>query len=249
MSASKTQIDRLGERLKSGRVTSEDLTLLDEFRRSHGDAYRIIIQILRGHLKVNPSGRPAKSTTSIIDKLQRESLRLTQMQDIAGCRVIVSDSDLQTSVTETLMDQLGKSGILGTMVDRRISPSNGYRAVHIVAFTCDRHVEIQIRTLLQHRWSELSEVLADGIDPKIKYGGGPTEMQHILLKASRLVANHESEEASLQSYLQSFSDDYEMASNKREIAERTAALEKKHMALLDGFDKIITDVILEADQK
>jgi putative GTP pyrophosphokinase len=249
MSASKTQIDRLGERLKSGTVTDEDLTLLDEFRRSHGEAYRIIIQILRECLNVNPSGRPAKSTTSIIDKLQRENLRLTQMQDIAGCRVIVSDCEKQSSIAETLMDQLGKSNISGTLIDRRKTPSNGYRAVHLVAFTLDRHVEIQIRTDLQHRWSELSEVLADRIDPKLKYGGGPTEMQNVLLKASRLVANHESEEASLQTYLQSFSDDHEMASNMREIAERKAPVEKNHLALLNGFDKIISDVILEVDQQ
>lgn len=249
MSASKTQIDRLGERLKSGAVTDQDLTLLDEFRRSHGDAYRLTIQLLRDHLDMAPSGRPAKSTTSIIDKLQRESLRLTQMQDIAGCRVIVSDSDWQSSVAETLMDHLEKSGISGTMVDRRISPSNGYRAVHIVAFTLERHVEIQIRTELQHRWSELSEVLADSLDHKIKYGGGPTEIQNVLMKASRLVTDHERDEATLQSYLQSLSGDYEMASNTKEIAERKAMLEKNRMALLDGFDKIITDVILEADQK
>ena len=33
-------------------------------------------------------------------------------------------------------------------------------------------IEVQIRTELQHLWAELSEKLADTIDPAIKYGGG-----------------------------------------------------------------------------
>src|SRR6266568_4217299 len=90
MPISKTQIDRLGERLKVGVHTESDLRLLDEYRRSFGEAYEAVVRAIvqRGQ---SPTGRLAKSTLSIVEKLRRESIRLSQIQDIAGCRVIVAD--------------------------------------------------------------------------------------------------------------------------------------------------------------
>lgn len=43
----------------------------------------------------------------------------------------------------------------------------------IVTADPGRLVEIQVRTKAQHRWAEVSEKLADLLDPAIKYGGGP----------------------------------------------------------------------------
>jgi putative GTP pyrophosphokinase len=85
---SKTQIDRLGDRLKKGNITEDDLRLLDQYRRSFTEAYEFVVGAIRKELSLEPTGRPAKSTTSIADKLRRESIRLTQIQDIAGCRLI-----------------------------------------------------------------------------------------------------------------------------------------------------------------
>ena len=84
---SKTQIDKLGERLKSGSPDEADLRELDEYRRSFGAGYEHVVGLVRGRLRLEPTGRPAKSTSSIVDKLRRESIRLTQIQDIAGCRI------------------------------------------------------------------------------------------------------------------------------------------------------------------
>ena len=92
MSISKSKIDRLGERLKGDQATEGDLRILDEFRRSFFPAYAIVIASITNRLQLQPTGRPAKSTSSIREKLKRESIRLTQIQDIAGCRLIVSDS-------------------------------------------------------------------------------------------------------------------------------------------------------------
>src|SRR6266542_5057884 len=91
MALSKTQIDRLGSRLKAGSHTESDLRLLDEFRRSFSEAYEAAVGKLRQR-GAFPTGRLAKSTLSIVEKLRRESIRLSQMQDIAGCRVVVSDA-------------------------------------------------------------------------------------------------------------------------------------------------------------
>ncbi len=82
----KSQVDRLGERLRDNKYNETDLKLLDEFRRSFHEAYEVTVEAIRVRTKAEPSGRPAKSTTAIIEKLKRESIRLSQFQDIAGCR-------------------------------------------------------------------------------------------------------------------------------------------------------------------
>ena len=67
---SKTQVDRLGERLRRGDTSEVDLRLLDQYRRSFGDAYEIVISTIRDRLGAKPSGRAAKSTAAITDKLR-----------------------------------------------------------------------------------------------------------------------------------------------------------------------------------
>jgi hypothetical protein len=87
----KSQVDRLGERLKTGSISDVDLIALDEYRRSFGALYDRVVTAIRDNLGLLPTGRPAKSTTSIVEKLHRETIRLSQIQDIAGCRLLVSD--------------------------------------------------------------------------------------------------------------------------------------------------------------
>lgn len=96
---SKTKVDRLGDRLRAGNITDDDLRLLYEYRRSFSGAYDVIAGTIRHQLGLEPTGRPAKSTTSIAEKLRRESIRLTQIQDIAGCRLIVEAIAEQERVT------------------------------------------------------------------------------------------------------------------------------------------------------
>jgi len=183
---SKTQIDRLGERLKGGPHTESDLRLLDDYRRSFGEAYEAVVRTIRQRGEF-PTGRLAKSTLSIVEKLRRESIRLSQMQDIAGCRVVVVNIVQQEQfVTSLRTDFPGAS-----VIDRRDKPSYGYRAVHIIAEISGKLIEIQVRTSLQHLWAEFSEKSSDVLDPTIKYGGGPAEWRSILTSGSEAVGTYE----------------------------------------------------------
>ncbi|MBI5765355.1 MAG: hypothetical protein HZA51_17725 [Planctomycetes bacterium] len=134
------------------------------------------------------TGRAEKSTISIIDKLRRESVRLSQMQDIAGCRIVVSTIADQDELASKLTNVLPNA----TLIDRRQTPSHGYRAVHIIAEVEGFHVEIQIRTEIQHLWAEVSERLSDLVSTDIKYGGGPEECRDLLRSTSISVASCES---------------------------------------------------------
>ncbi|HKS27193.1 MAG TPA: hypothetical protein VJS44_05210 [Pyrinomonadaceae bacterium] len=189
----KTQIDRLGERLKKGSISDDDLRLLDQYRRSFSEAYDIVVGTIRKELNLEPTGRPAKSTTSISDKLRRESIRLTQIQDIAGCRLIVPDIAGQDSVVDSLKNLFGNV----TVVDRRQRPSHGYRAVHVIVNLLNKTIEIQVRTSLQHIWAELSEKFSDVVSPAIKYGGGDEGIQTTLMDWSSLFAKEESLEVKI----------------------------------------------------
>jgi putative GTP pyrophosphokinase len=187
---SKTQIDHLGDRLKKGEISDADLRVLDEYRRSFSEGYDFVIQAIRAGLGLESTGRPAKSTTSIIEKLQRESIRLTQIQDIAGCRIIVPRIVEQQTTIESV-NRLFESTVT---VDRRESPSHGYRAVHIVVKSGGHLIEVQIRSSLQHIWAELSEKFADLIDPAIKYGKGDETTVAWLQELSTSIAVFESQE-------------------------------------------------------
>jgi hypothetical protein len=113
------------------------------------------------------------------------------MQDIAGCRVLVDNLVVQSIVVRKL-SQIFESAVF---VDRLKKPSYGYRAVHIIVRSDDRTIEIQVRTVLQDTWAQLSERMAANIDPALKYGGGPKAERLRLEEASDLIRRMEFYEA------------------------------------------------------
>jgi putative GTP pyrophosphokinase len=190
---SKSQIDRLGERLRDQRYGEAELRLLDEYRRTFGSAYDQVVATVLRVTGLPVSGRPAKSTTAIIEKLTRESLRLSQMQDIAGCRAVVNDIEEQDRIVSEINTAF--AGV--SITDRRLKPSHGYRAVHLIVREQGKAIEVQIRTALQHAWAEICEKSADIFDPAVKYGGGPQELRRTLDRAAELINLIEGVEASL----------------------------------------------------
>jgi len=186
-SISKTQIDQLGGRLRKGEASDEDVRLLEAYRLSFAEAYEDVIASIRKAIQQELTGRRAKLTGSIIEKLRREKTRLSRMQDIAGCRVVVRDVLAQDQVIERLRAEFAGA----KLIDRRKQPSYGYRAVHIIVTAGNKLVEIQVRTELQHLWAQLSEKLSDAHDRAIKYGGGDPEAQKVLSALSLAVQNLE----------------------------------------------------------
>ena len=193
-SPSKGQIDRLGERLKEGLVSEDDLRELDAYRKSFTEAYDEVVAKIRSATGLEPTGRPRKTPFSILQKLRREkSMQLSRMQDIAGCRLVVAGVPEQDRLVADLVHAFEKA----TVVDRRQSPSHGYRAVHVIAKVMGRAIEIQVRTELQNLWAQLSEVMSDVWDPAIKYGGGHADAQRLLAVTSGNIASLEEWEMTL----------------------------------------------------
>jgi ppGpp synthetase/RelA/SpoT-type nucleotidyltranferase len=125
-----------------------------------------------------------KRLESILSKLEREpSMRLTQMQDIAGCRAIVGS----VGSVERLVDIYRRSDIkhkLHHVKDYIENPKlSGYRGVHMIyEYLSDKHdtwnglkVELQLRSPLQHVWATAVETVGAFTKQALKSSRGQAE--------------------------------------------------------------------------
>jgi len=193
MTLSRTQVNQLGDRLRAGPFTDSDRELLLEYRASFLPVYRQVVEAIRERLGIDPTGRPEKTPESIVAKLIRTKIELARMQDIAGCRLTVTDISAQDRVLVQLVELFPSARV----TDRRVNPSFGYRAVHVIASLDGKTVEIQVRTFLQNFWASISERAADQYGIELKYGGAPPGAEvarHVLDWAASAIAVIESEE-------------------------------------------------------
>jgi len=111
--ASKTQIDRLGDRLKGGSHSEADLQLREEYRDSFGEAYKVVIQKL-GELGMTPTGRvaavEAKTVIVLIEYDRRKGEIVTFGRYDEDRRRQASDDRLQIEL------ELNRQGILHEVV-------------------------------------------------------------------------------------------------------------------------------------
>jgi ppGpp synthetase/RelA/SpoT-type nucleotidyltranferase len=227
----KSQIDKLGDLLRAGQRDDVVYRMMADLYASYADAaFRthtaLNDAIAQSGVPVGPDGidpvpvpRTTKTLASIVAKLARERMRLSAMQDIIGCRIVVSDRrdqeilvsslgmteeqrDQQRNssrealpmlsaelIDRTLVRPFAKVGI----VNRNMQPSYGYRAIHIVIRDFGPPYEIQVRTAMQDRWANFSERLNDFL-PGIKYGEGAAGIQAPLIALSDLTAKIEEEQ-------------------------------------------------------
>jgi ppGpp synthetase/RelA/SpoT-type nucleotidyltranferase len=169
-------VDHLGDRLRSAEtIEPEDLAVLQELRRQFDTALASAQERITALL---PDARPTsrlKTVQTLVAKLKRQrTMNLSQVQDVAGLR-IVKDMDLaeQDEMGADIAALFDKSRI----VDRRATPSFGYRALHVVVWIDGRLVEVQLRTSLQDRWAQIVERLADYWGRQIRYGDPPDQQR------------------------------------------------------------------------
>lgn len=187
---SKTALDRLGVRLAAGdSVSEEDLAALAQVI----DAYQDVLNGVKHQLSELGFSATTrmKTTGTLVDKLRRETARLSQVQDLAGARIVVPDRAAQDKATSKLRATFESAGCPCRIIDRREHPSHGYRAVHLVIQVDKVPVEIQVRTDLQDSWAQLLERLADIWGRGIRYGEEPEAPDTQLAAAAPLESRRE----------------------------------------------------------
>jgi len=213
---SKKDIDRAAQKIRhdvDGDERSIAIQKIQNFREFH--LYPLML--IKNHLqrasnKVNSNiliARRLKRLPTIINKLERPTLngntpnaiQLTRMQDIAGCRAIVSNLDDLLSLKEKLLRSSSVHQIIRE--DSYLKPKNsGYGGVHLI-YSCfedykkphewkKAKVEVQLRTQLQHAWATTLEIIdtLENIQLKTSYSGHD-EWRHFFYLSGCLVAHHE----------------------------------------------------------
>lgn len=173
-SLSRSQIDRLGDHLRrSATPDADDLRLLADLRREYDGPMVRVQHLLEERLGIESSSR-LKTVNTIVEKLRREKTRLSTMQDVAGLRAV---RDMTLNEQDSLVEQILGLFPDGQIVDRRQTPTHGYRAVHVIMKDDGFPVEFQVRTSLQDLWAQAFEKLADVLGREIRYGHLPSAQE------------------------------------------------------------------------
>ena len=197
---SKSKVDWAGDILISETSSIDEkekaLEILDNWRASH----RYPMHIFKKRLKriserMNKEAltvQRLKRLSSILKKLQRRyygnkpTMKLSQMQDIAGCRVVMPD-------VKSARELYKKGYVKGDLKHKKVNEKDyitspkedGYRSIHLIyKYKSDKEgkkdyngllVEVQIRSKLQHLWATAIETVDFFTRQAIKSNEGQKE--------------------------------------------------------------------------
>lgn len=213
---SKGEIDLAGAVLISPGSSEEEkdkaLEILNNWRAIHSYPMHVFkIRLKEYSQKVDRNALTAqrlKRNPSIIKKLKREyegrpaTMKLSQMQDIAGCRAVLSN----VSQVEELYE---KYYLKGGLKHKKVGVKNyienpkkdGYRGIHLIySYSSDKGkkkiyngllVEIQLRSKLQHLWATAIETVDFFTRQAIKSSEGEQEWQDFFRLVSSAFAKME----------------------------------------------------------
>ena len=175
---SRGQVDRAGAILKNESATTADRGMarrvVDRWRRQHRIPLVEMRSLLyRRTLRLTTDGVVAqrlKRFPSVESKLRRfPTLKLSQMQDLGGCRAVVPSVREVEALGERWKNGRQEHELLRE-TDYVAKPKpDGYRSLHLVyrfrtrsaerAALDGLRIEIQIRSLMQHAWATAVETV------------------------------------------------------------------------------------------
>lgn len=188
----RTQVDAAGRALVEPLLVDADfeqkLAVINNWRSSHSFPLNTFQVGLRQKAKqVDPKSIVAqriKRLSSIADKLIRfDSMKLSQMQDIGGCRAVVGSVHKVRNLVDLYIHSSLKHKLDRTN-DYIASPkTSGYRGIHLIyRYYSDKKdtynglkIEVQLRTSLQHAWATAVETVGTFIRQALKSSQGEKE--------------------------------------------------------------------------
>lgn len=186
------QVDAAGATFVAALATQDDLesalNVINNWRSSHS----VPLNIFRRSLRQNAERRDTsclvaqriKRLSSIELKLRIfPTMKLAQMQDIGGCRAVVSNVEIVKDLLQLYKGS--KTGSKLDHVDDYISQpkKSGYRGIHLIykyySTKNESHnglkIEIQIRSKLQHAWATAVETVGSFVRQALKSSLGQEE--------------------------------------------------------------------------
>jgi ppGpp synthetase/RelA/SpoT-type nucleotidyltranferase len=187
----KNALKRAGKRLAEKwpcKKTDPDFVIVDEYRRSHSEPLNKTCEILEDACQKTITtdfitSQRIKRMPTILEKIKSGTYTdLSSMQDLGGCRAIVSDISSVRKLYEKLQSTpaSGFTQIVKSQRDYISSPKpSGYRSMHMVV-SLDQpdengtpssvNIEIQCRTRTMHLWATAVEAydLINGSKDRVK---------------------------------------------------------------------------------
>lgn len=184
---SRTEVNKAGITFVNPSVNDQErehaLNVINNWRVSHNFPLNTFQMRLRQVAKkINPESLIAqriKRLASIKLKLELQAnMKLSQMQDIGGCRAIMKDvTELDELVNIYKHESRGIKHKLHGEDDYITRPrESGYRGIHLIykygsdksTDYKDMRIEIQMRTLMQHAWATAVETVGTFINMPLK---------------------------------------------------------------------------------
>lgn len=215
---SNTDVTKAGEIIRSYmentnlRTAKEEefinaLLILRKYRENHAPCLKIVSNLLKEKLerlevdKESIIASRTKRLESISMKLVRlSSTRLSQMEDIVGIRVTLSNIEsLENFINDEVHCEISNSNHIESKIRIndyiKIPKSDGYRGIHQI-FRCkvkDKtfRLELQIRTKIQHEWATIVEILGSLYRSSFKAGEGEEKYLRFLQLTSVLFSIEE----------------------------------------------------------
>lgn len=250
------ELSRAGEILRSNHneLTEEwedAFELLSRWRAMH--AYPLntfqagIRSILNKNKKEAIVAQRLKRLQSILLKLSRfREMRLGRMQDIGGIRIILSSVRDVYAVVNALKKARWKHE-LHNEKDYISSPQkSGYRSFHLIYKYRNQqapeeyqglHIEIQIRTRLQHIWATTVETIGTFIKHSLKSSQGPQEWLDYLRLVSAVFAIEEETEVPMNFSGRKARDLVRQLQNETRRLKVFSRLDAFHKAVKSSTDK------------
>jgi len=246
---SRTRVNKVGDRIRQGTATAEDLDVIEQWRSAHRAVLNTFQAILRNktkYQKITVAQRHKRKLT-IFDKLLRlPSMKLSRMDDVAGCRLIFENIEslykfrskfLKSNFHHKLKNDVDKYDYV------KMPKATGYRGIHDVYSydvnsTSGRHlkgllIEIQYRTEIQHAWATAVEVIGFITASQPKFQKGDDRYLNTMAYASEILARV---------YEECNGPHPEM--KDRELIKKFITMEKKLglLNMLRGLNEINTEV-------
>lgn len=186
------EIIKAGEKLldvnlikKNQSAYSAAMDVLSYWRFSHENPLEIAFSLLQSVAEKKDKSaifaKRLKRSASIVAKLRRyDKMKLKNMQDIGGCRAIVSNEKRLRQIVRELRKHPQFKSARGKIRSKdyiRKPKEDGYPGYHLIGNLGDipknqKSIEIQVRTSLQHGWATALEIVDLFTDQALKSNQG-----------------------------------------------------------------------------
>ena len=201
---SRNRVNRAGRAVRKKLTSPEDNLVIENFRASHAHILNAFQASLRNRARGSEItvAQRLKRRATINDKLvRRPNFSLTEMQDIAGCRLIFKTlDDLWTFRASFHEARFSHRLITGDdRYDYIEKPKDdGYRGIHdVYEYHSQRpsgapwnklRIELQYRTVYQHAWSTAVEVAGLLTDNEHKFGRASQRYEAFFRLTSEIIS-------------------------------------------------------------